>query len=304
MKRFKYFILLLAISFFALAIGGCQDKGSAPSAEKISLNSHIKKTSATLGKTGNGATLQGKAVLTGAVPPPRIYHLVLFPNMDLCSKVETDADMNRVIQDFIVAQDGGLKDVVVSIEHVASDKPFEKPTLTIRSEDCKFTPYVNVVKQDEDFKVDNVDLAIHNSQVYQAERGKIIANVPIWPEKVADGHIHFQKDYKIFQMICGMHEFMQTWGYRVQNPYYFITGDDGTFRIENVPPGDYVVNAWHPQMDIRSQNIHVAGNEVIPLNFEFDGNEVNRALYETISSGRIKKDAFKSRKETLKNKTE
>ncbi len=304
MKRFKYFIILLAVSLFAPAAGGCQENSSAPTVGKPPADSRTKQTSPPKGKTGKGATLQGKAVLTGPVPPPRFYHLVLFPNMDLCSKVETDAEMNRIIEDFEVAQDGGLKDVVVSIEHVSGGKPFAKPTLEIKSEHCKFTPYVNAVRQDETFKVDNLDLAIHNSQVYQAERGKIIANIPIWPEKVADGHVHFQKDYKIFQMICGMHEFMQTWGYRVQNPYYFITGDDGTFHIDGVPPGDYVVNAWHPLMDIRSQNIRVTGNEVVQLNFEFDGNEVDRATYETISSGRIKKDAFKSREETLKNKTE
>ncbi len=261
----------------------------------------IKETQETEKKANveRGGTLQGKAVLTGPVPLPRVYHLVLFPNMDLCAKVETDQEMNRVIHDFKVAQDGGLKDVVVSLEYVPSEKPFEKELLNIKTEHCKFSPYVNVVKQDENFKVENYDLAIHNSQIYQAERGKIIENIPIWPKRTARGNIHFQKDYKIFQMICGMHEFMQTWGYRVQNPYYFITGEDGAFTINKIPPGDYVVNAWHPQMDIRSQSIQVKGNELIELNFEFDGNEVERANYETISSGRIKKDAFKSRKETL-----
>lgn len=248
----------------------------------------------------SGGSLKGKVILTGSIPPPRIYHLVLFPNMNLCSKIETDEEMNRVIEDFKVSPDGGLKDVIVSLEYVPEIKPFKKQPLEIKSKHCKFSPYVSVVKQDENFKVDNQDKAIHNSQVYQAKRGKIIANIPIWPEKTAKGHIHFQKDYKIFQMICGMHEFMQTWGYRVQNPYYFITGEDGTFNIEEIPPGDYVVNAWHPQMAIQSRNIHVSEGAVNNLKFEFNGSEVERSHYETISSGRIKKDAFKSRQETLK----
>ncbi len=288
----KKLILPLAGTFLLIGLTLFQVKGF------FSQNSHRANTEV---RFETGGTLQGKIVLTGPTPPPRIYHLVLFPNMELCSQVETDADMNRVIHDFKVSPDGGLKDVVVSLDYVPSKKLFFKKPLNINTHHCKFSPYVNVVKQDEIFTVYNQDKAIHNSQIYQAERGKIIENIPIWPEKTAKGNIHFQKDYKIFQMICGMHEFMQTWGYRVQNPYYFITGKDGAFTIQGIPPGDYVVNAWHPQMDIQSQRIHVEEKAVIDLNFEFDGNEVDRALYETISSGRIKKDAFKSREETLKN---
>ena len=132
---------------------------------------------------------------------------------------------------------------------------------------------------------------MHNSQVYQKEQGKILINIPIPAEEVSDGKIHFKKKFKIYQMICGMHEFMQTWGYRVQNPYYSKTKIDGNFKIDNIPPGDYVVNAWHYLMKPRSKKIHISENSVIDLKFEFDGNKVERPLYETIKSGRIKHDA-------------
>ena len=92
-------------------------------------------------------------------------------------------------------------------------------------------------------------------------------------------------------MICGMHEFMQTWGYRVQNPYYFITKLSGEFKIDNIPPGDYDLNAWHFLMKPQTQRIHVTKNGHMDINFKFDGNKVIRPLYETLKSGRIKKDA-------------
>ncbi len=239
----------------------------------------------------NGGTIQGKATLIGEVPEPRVFHLVLFPNIDMCAEVDTDENLNRVLDDFIVGQNRGLKDVVITLEHVEAGKPFNKPPVMIESQNCKFTPEVNVIRQGEEFKVDNRDAVMHNSQVYQSERGKIILNIPIPAEEISDGTVEFQKDYKIFQMICGMHEFMQTWGYRIQNPYYYITGKDGSFKIDNIPPGDYVVNAWHYQMKLRSKKVHVAENSVLDLNFEFDGDEVIRPHYETIRSGRIKEDA-------------
>jgi hypothetical protein len=239
----------------------------------------------------NGGTIKGKAIMTGKMPYPRVYHLILFPNIDMCAEIETDDEMNRVLDDFKISEDGGLKDVVITLEHVEAGKPFNKKPILIDSENCKFSPDVNAARQGEEFKVNNIDAVMHNSQVYQAERGKIIQNLPVPPEEVTDGKVTFQKNYKIFQMICGMHEFMQTWGYRVQNPYYFITKLGGEFKIDNIPPGDYLLNAWHYLMKPHSQKISIAKNETISANFEFDATKIERPLYETLKSGRIKKDA-------------
>jgi len=242
-------------------------------------------------EVSNGGSIQGKVTLTGKMPYPRIYHLVLFPNIDMCAEIDTDDEMNRVLEDFKVSPDGGLKDVVVTLEHVDAGKPFNKEPINITAENCKFLPDVNVIRQGESFKIDNIDAVMHNSQVYQKERGKILLNIPIPAEEVSDGKITFKKKFKIMQMICGMHEFMQTWGYRVQNPYYAQTKIDGNFKIDNIPPGEYKVTAWHYLIKRQSQKVKIAAGETFDLNFEFDADKVIRPFYETIKSGRIKKDA-------------
>ncbi len=249
----------------------------------------------------NGGVIKGKAFLTGKIPSPRIYHEVLFPNMELCAEVDTDDNMNRVLNDFLVYQDGGLKDVVVSIEHVDAGKVFLKEPVRILSKDCKFSPTINVVRQGETIHINNVDPVMHNSQVYESKRGKIISNLPIPAEEISSSKIKFTGQQKIFQLICGMHEFMQAWGYRVQNPYYSVTSESGAYQINDLPPGDYVINAWHFLMKVRSQRIHVEENSVIDLDFNFDGNEVVRPHYETILSGRIKEEAFESREKILQS---
>lgn len=251
----------------------------------------------------NGGTIQGKAVLTGNMPPPRVYHLVLFPNIDMCAEVDADeSGENRVLDDFKISSDGGFKDVLISLKHVEAGKPFVKEPINILSENCKFTPDVHAIRQGETFKVDNQDAVMHNSQVYQKERGKILLNIPIPAEEISEGKITFQKNFKIMQMICGMHEFMQTWGYRVQNPYFFKTRIDGNFKIDNIPPGDYVVTAWHYLMKIQTKKIHVTENSVIDLSFAFNGDKVVRPLYETIQSGRIKHDAKIYKKKVFSDK--
>ncbi|MDA8560621.1 carboxypeptidase-like regulatory domain-containing protein [Nitrospinae bacterium] len=239
----------------------------------------------------NGGTIKGNAKMIGSMPYPRIYHLILFPNIDMCAEVDTDDEMNRVLNDFKISPTGGLKDVAITLEHVEAGKPFNKEPINILSENCKFFPDLNFIRQGESFKVDNLDAVMHNSQVYQKERGKILLNIPIPAEEVSDGKITFKKKFKIMQMICGMHEFMQTWGYRVQNPYYFKTDDQGNYNIGDIPPGEYIVNAWHYLMKPQKRKIKIAAGETIDLSFVFDADKVVRPFYETIKSGRIKKDA-------------
>ena len=54
----------------------------------------------------NGGTIQGKAKMFGKMPSPRYYHLILFPNIDMCAEVDTDDEMNRVLDDFKISPDG------------------------------------------------------------------------------------------------------------------------------------------------------------------------------------------------------
>ena len=209
----------------------------------------------------NGGTIKGNAKMIGSMPYPRIYHLILFPNIDMCAEVDTDDEMNRLLDDFKVSPAGGLKDVAITLEHVEAGKPFNKEPINILSENCKFFPDLNFIRQGESFKVDNLDAVMHNSQVYQKERGKILLNIPIPAEEVSDGKVTFKKKFKIMQMICGMHEFMQTWGYRVQNPYYFKTDDQGNYNIGDIPPGEYIVNAWHYLMKPQKRKIKIAAGK-------------------------------------------
>ena len=53
----------------------------------------------------NGGTIQGKATMIGEMPFPRVYHLILFPNIDMCAEIDTDDEMNRVLDDFKISPD-------------------------------------------------------------------------------------------------------------------------------------------------------------------------------------------------------
>lgn len=50
---------------------------------------------------------------------------------------------------------------------------------------------------------------------------------------------------------------------------YFVTGEDGTFTLGDLPPGKYTITAWEETYGSQSQEITISGDEVVPANFVF-----------------------------------
>ncbi|MBI1821245.1 MAG: carboxypeptidase regulatory-like domain-containing protein [Nitrospirae bacterium] len=240
-----------------------------------------------------GGTITGRAVLKGPIPPPRVFHLALYPFGPFCKKVDSDGKGNRLLDEFKVGKNGGFQNVVIMVTGVKEGKPFPQPKGEIETVDCVFSPFVSVVKNHQKVKVTNKDPIFHNLQVYQSEKGKIILNSPLNINTTESGVLNFEPGKKISQWICGMHEFMQNWAFVIDNPYYAISGEEGRFSIESLPPGKYTVIAWHPHMKIVSREITVKANAMTSVNFEFQGGEVERPEYEKQEKGRIQHRAGK-----------
>ena len=80
----------------------------------------------------------------------------------------------------------------------------------------------------------------HHKRLVSAESHEHLAGQPVKET------IHMTKGRRMFVMQCGFHAYMESWGLAVDNPYYALTGDGGTFTLTDVPPGEYTLMAWHP----------------------------------------------------------
>ena len=219
----------------------------------------------------DGATIHGNVAFKGPAPQPRSFGLIVYPDMDLCERI-SDGKGHRMLRDFTISKDGGLKDVVVVVEDVKQGKPFRFMGPNITMKDCEFSPFMSVVRDRDNMTFQNKDGVIHDIQTYAIEdnkRGDKIFDRAALPDTTLSQEIHMPKGQRIVWTQCGKHSFMQTWSYTVDNPYYAITADDGTFSIQGLPPGRYRVTAWHPFMKLREQTIDVAPNSRVVVNFEF-----------------------------------
>ncbi len=55
------------------------------------------------------------------------------------------------------------------------------------------------------------------------------------------------------------------------HPFFAVTGPDGSFSLDGLPPGDYVVEVWHETLGTQSQNVTVAAGAQTATTFTFQG---------------------------------
>ncbi len=259
-------------------------------------------------KVKNGGTITGKVVLEGSVPEPRVFPLVLYPFGTFCKKI-SDGKGHVLLKEFNVDEKGGLQDAVVAVQNVKKGKPFRHIKNLYESVNCMFHPadvpedeqfelhggklthvhpLVGLMENHQPLYVKNLDPILHNGQIYQKEKGNRVLNFPLpISQKLFGGYIHLDEGIRIVQMICGMHEFMQAWGWVVDNPYYMKTRKGGGFKIDQLPPGTYQVTAWHPHIKPVVREVTIPPNGSVSLDFEFDASQVVRPQYERQEKFRI-----------------
>ena len=215
----------------------------------------------------DGGTIKGDVTIIGDKPRAMAFNLVTIPDARYCGRISTGTGW-RIVEDFLVAPDGGLKDAVVMLKGIEKGKPFVLPKVRIEALDCDFLPFVNVLRDQDEITVVNMDPVEHDIQGYQTARARgarVLFNRPLpmnpfhqmlgmlnshrhLPGTPMVQKIHLKKGRDLFVMQCGFHPYMFSWGVVVDNPYYFITGEDGAFEMTDVPPGEYRLTVWHAGM--------------------------------------------------------
>ncbi len=249
----------------------------------------------------NGGHISGLVTLRGPAPSPKAFNLIAYPEPVFCGRIST-GNAWRLLDQVHVSPDGGLQHAVVMVNDVRQGKPFPATPPTIEARDCHLTPPVLVVQNPQTIHIVNMDPIIHDIQAYEMAPfgSEIMLHRPLrmnphHPDTKAGSHDHlpgvplidtmvFTKNRRVFYLECGFHEFMQTWGVVVTNPYYAMTDALGHFTISDIPEGVYTLMVWHPGiggfLDMRAV---ILADDTLQVRFEFDKAVDRRMAHTTMT---------------------
>jgi hypothetical protein len=242
------------------------------------------------GPDTNGGTINGVVQYAGPlkdIPIPVMKE----KNGEFCSR-HPDAKDGVRIDHKITRTNGLLQNAVVFIEDITTGKEWSVrsavadggPTGFTHFQfiNCEIVPKVTVVRKTrKGEKQGNLTAAtrdegvLHNPIGYLVDGAnrKILFNKPLSAERAfvdATRSLKRLKKKKSHHFIvqCGQHNFIEADARIVWNPYYFVTGPDGAYQLDQIPAGRYRVTAWHPYAGSHTRTITVPAGQTVQSDFE------------------------------------
>ena len=169
---------------------------------------------------------------------------------------------------YLIGPEGGLKNVVVFIEtppdSSASDSQKEN---ILNNSGCRYSPRVLAMQKGERLKVKNNDPKLHIPHSYHEERTVFNLSLPFRGTTIdATARI---RQVGVLKVVCDTHAWMIAYIHVFDHPYFDVTDDHGSFTIPNLRAGTYILNAWHEDAGLKSQEISVGETGEVRTVFEF-----------------------------------
>jgi hypothetical protein len=76
------------------------------------------------------------------------------------------------------------------------------------------------------------------------------------------------------KVVSDTHAWMLGFVHVFDHPYFAVTNEQGIFSIPDLPPGNYVLKAWHEDAGIKSQEVTVPESGDVRVTFEFGKNKI------------------------------
>ena len=184
--------------------------------------------------------IKGTVVAKGKVPGNSIIRMGVDPK---CAQLNEGA---RVIQQVFAATiDNHLGNVFVRVIGSFPATPVPKDPVVIDQRKCVYAPRVVGMRLGQTLQFRNVDQVLHNVHSSSAHENSFNVAQPI----AGMVYSFTPKNEEVMVKIgCDVHRWMPAYVGVVTNPYFAVSGADGSFEIRNVPAGKYTLEAWHEQL--------------------------------------------------------
>jgi hypothetical protein len=230
----------------------------------------------------NGGVVTGKISFEGKPPEPRKVRILKDP--EFCGEGFREITWVRV-------NDGGLAETVVYLDDINEGKDWPPVTGVVEhlddtggkdtdlayegkyvldQKDCRFHPWIRIYKRGADLIVRNSDPVRHNIN-FREVVGKVLKTVfNISQNEKGDILQRIKtKRSRYIRINCEPHNFMFAWGFSADNPYAVVVNRDGTYTIDDIPPGAYKLVVWHPILGVKQDTVDIQKNGTVYKNFQY-----------------------------------
>jgi len=193
----------------------------------------------------DGGTITGSVKWAG--PVPKIPAILINKDPEIC---DPQAKKKRDLERLIIASNGGVANTVVFLKDITKGKAMDLPEgrQFLNQRTCRYEPHVLLVPDNGTLQLKSSDPILHTVHMSGASDYNLpfpFANQTVSRTMNREGTVDLR---------CNAgHVWMNAEMLVVPHPYYAVTDEDGNFKLTDVPPGEYEIEAWHEGWKVTGQ---------------------------------------------------
>jgi plastocyanin len=207
-------------------------------------------------------SIEGTVDFTGKPPTPAKLHREADP---YCAK-------KPMTDPSVLVKNGKLQNVWVHVTKgaPATLKPDTSKVTEIDQKDCMYAPRMITAVVGQKIIAKNGDPVLHNVHTYLGATTVFNRGMPNDKTPPLE---YVAKDEGMLRWKCDVHPWMRGYTGITKHGLQAISAEDGTFKIDNVPPGKYTIDAWHEKYGAKTQEVTVEAGKPAKATFKYDGTE-------------------------------
>ena len=255
MKDKKLYSLLIVSLALALFFVACAKKE-----EKTGETAQPAAKPAAVIDQATAGTITGKVIFSGTAPK----HFVI--KMDKEPWCQQQHKGPVYDQEVIVNDNGALENVFVYVKQGVDNYSFNPSSTPAKldQQGCTYGPHVLGLMAGQELDIINSDQATHNIHPMPKVNRE-------WNQSQPAGGEVLKKDFPRAEIMipvkCNQHPWMKAYVNVVKNPFFAVTGKDGTFELKGLPPGNYVIEAVHEKYGAVEQSVTLGPKETKAVDF-------------------------------------
>ena len=219
----------------------------------------------------DGGKITGKVTFQGELPEDAVERYPVSGKWPGCG-----TGFREVVR--IDVKDGALRGVFVLLNGITKGKQWPEPKSDplLDQKNCVFIPELQIVKAGVRMIVRNSDTGVlHNINIREmidTSSGRTVQRMLFNIAQPVAGDVKMKvKPQKspFLTVGCDLHNWMVAHVLAPEHPYAVVVEPDGTFLIDEVPPGDYSLVAWHPKLGRKTIPVTVTAGSMLETAFEF-----------------------------------
>lgn len=208
------------------------------------------------------ASITGKVTLKGAAPKEITIDMAADPK---CAAAHNGPVLTQRI---LVNDKGEIKDAFVWIKEGVT-KQYDPPATPVVLDQvgCQYHPHVFGIQVGQELDIKNSDPTLHNVHPMPMVNKEFNLAQPVQGMVTKKT---FTKPEVTVKIKCDVHPWMFSYCGVVPHPFFAVSGADGTFKISNLPAGEYTVEIVHNKLGKQEVKVKVGEGECKTADFALE----------------------------------